>query len=389
MPVSPVRTHTRWAVAVALGVAGSIVVSLIVLAFLWPTKTSTAQNLPIGVTGPDTLVTTFEDAADKASPGTFDFVAAKDRDDAVRQIKTRETYGAIVLAAPPAAPEVLTAPAGSAVATQLLTGVAGQLQAQIQTQVDAKLEATLAQLQAALATKAAGGAQAGGAATPGATAAPGQLTVPKVTVTAVVPLSDSDPTGSGLAAASFPMMMGGMIGGILVSLLIVGPLRRLAALLGFATVAGIATALIMQTWFGFLEGSFWLNALALGASMLATASFIVGCASLIGRAGIAAGPVVTMLFANPISAAAVPWQFLPQPWGQIGQWFVPGASNWLIRSVSFFPDADPSKQWWVLGGWIALGVVLTLVGHFRSREEMRIPAGTLEAPEPEPEPALA
>jgi hypothetical protein len=355
-PAPPQRTpHTKWLVAVLIGVGAAAAVALIVIAFLWPTKALTAQNLPVSISGSSATVSAFEKAVDEHSPDTFDWVKADDRTDAVDQIKTRETYGAIVLpTAPGQLPEVLTAPAGSSIATQLLGVLAGQLQAQVTAQV---------------------------------TASGGNPANATVKTTVVVPLSTDDPTGGGLAASAFPMMMGGMIGGILISLLVVGPVRRLAALGGLAVAVGIGIPLILQTWFGFLQGDFWLNAAAIGLSVLATASFIVGCTSLIGRAGIAIGAVVTMLVGNPLSAAAVPVQFLPAPWGEIGQFMVPGASNWLVRSLSYFPDSDVSKQWWILATWAAVGIVLTVVGHFRSQEPVHVPDATLE-PDPE-EPAAA
>jgi hypothetical protein len=346
-PTPPQRTpHTKWGVAVLIGVAAAAAVALIVIAFLWPTKALTAQDLPISVSGDAATVSAFEKAVDEHSPDTFDWVKADDRAAAVDQIKKRETYGAIVLpTAQGQLPEVLTAPAGSSIATQLLGVLAGQLQAQVTAQV---------------------------------TAAGGNPANAVVKTTVVVPLSSDDPTGGGLTASAFPMTLGGMIGGILISLLVVGPVRRLAALGGLAVAVGIAIPLIMQTWFGFLQGDFWLNAAAMGLSVLATASFIVGCTSLIGRAGIAIGAVLTMLVGNPLSAAAVPVQFLPTPWGQIGQYMVPGASNWLVRSLSYFPDADVSKQWWTLAAWAALGILLTIVGHFRSQEPVHVPESTLE-----------
>src|SRR5947199_92804 len=134
--VRPARPHTTWPVALGLGLVASVIVTLVVLAFLWPTKTADPHDLPVGIAGP----------------------------------------------------------------------------------------------------------------------------------TAVVPLSTNDPTGSGIAAASFPFTLGGMIGGILISLLVVGPVRRLAALGAFAVVAGIGLALVLQTWWGYLQGDFWINALAIGLS---------------------------------------------------------------------------------------------------------------------------
>lgn len=324
---------TTWSRAAGLGVAGSLIVLLVVLAFLWPSKATTAQHLPVSIAGPAAAVAALQDAIGAQSPETFDFVDASDRDAAVLQIEARESYGAIILGEGTTAPEVLTAPAASSAATQLLNGAAAQLQAQ--------------RTQQALATG-------------------GDPAAATITVTPVVPLSDSDPSGSGLVAASFPLTMGGMIGGVLISLLVAGAARRLAALAGFAVAAGLGLTLVLQSWFEYLQGDFWINAAAMGLSVLATASFIVGCKSLLGAKGIGVGAVITMFVANPISSAATPWQFLAEPWGQIGQFFVPGASNWLIRSLSYFPDANLAPQWWILIGWTAVGVVLTLTAHARA-----------------------
>lgn len=240
---------------------------------------------------------------------------------------------------------MLTAPAGSAQATAILNGVATQLQAQVTQQV---------------------------------TAAGGDASAVTVTITPVVPLSEEEPTGSGLAAASFPLTMGGMVGGILTSLLVVGAGRRLAALAGFGVAVGLVLALVLQTWFGFLQGGFWPNAVAIGLSILATSAFIVGCNSLIGTRGIAVGALITMFIGNPLSSAAAPWQFLPEPWGIIGQYLAPGASNWLLRSVSYFPDANLNQQWWTLIAWTTAGIALIVIAHFRSRASVGA-ASTLEA----------
>ncbi|MFK0728444.1 hypothetical protein NQ707_04585 [Rothia sp. BD8] len=89
----------------------------------------------------------------------------------------------------------------------------------------------------------------------------------------------------------------------------------------------------------------------------------LGCTALIGNAGIGLGAVITMFLGNPLSGAQVPWQFYPHPWGWIGQHLVPGAAQHLLRSESFFPDADTAEQWWTLIFWALLGVALTVVGY--------------------------
>ncbi|MET0784726.1 MAG: hypothetical protein ABWY53_10400, partial [Leifsonia flava] len=177
----------------------------------------------------------------------------------------------------------------------------------------------------------------------------------------------------------FPMVIGGMIGGVLISLLVTGVWRRFAALATYAVVAGLGLTAIMQTWFGILQGDFLLNSVAVGLSLLATASVIVGATALIGRVGIAVGALLTMLIGNPLSAATQPMQFLPGAWGEIGQFFVPGASTTLLRDLSYFPDADATQAWLVLGGWAVAGIVLSFLGHFRSQEVVHV-EGALEAP---------
>lgn len=360
MSTHPTPPVTPWRRLVGIGFVGAVLVSVLILAFLWPSKTSAVQDIPVSISGPAASVSAVETVLAEKAPGTFDFVEAADRDAALSQIQSRETSGAIVLAAAPQAPEVLTATAGSPVVSQLLTGVATQLQAQLTQQ---------------------------------ATAAGGDASGVTVTVTDVVPLSSEDPNGSALAAASFPLTMGGLVGGVLMSLLVVGTKRRLVALLGFAAAAGLALALILQGWFGFLQGDYGMNALGIGLVILATSSFIAGCSAAIGKAGIGVAAAFTMLFANPLSAAATPWQFLAAPWGAIGQWLAPGAGNWLVRSLSYFPDAANTQQWWTLAGWAALGFLLLLVGHVRQQRAAVSVASAPSAPAATPahsrEPALS
>jgi hypothetical protein len=256
-----------------------------------------------------------------------------DRDAAVAAIETREVYGAVILSEEP---EVLTASAGSPVVAQLLTGLAQQIQAQANAAAAAQAEAA-------------------GVPAPNIT----------VTVTDVVPLADTDPRGAGLIAAIFPLVLGGMLGGIAITVALVGVWRRVIALAIYVVIAGFGVAAIMQGWFGVLQGDYLVNALAFVLAFAAIGAPIIGFAALVGTPGIALGPVVFLLFANPISSAGAPIEFLPEPWGAIGQWFPPGAAATLIRELSYFPEADKLFPWLVLAGWAAGGLLLATLGHFR------------------------
>jgi hypothetical protein len=100
--------------------------------------------------------------------------------------------------------------------------------------------------------------------------------------------------------------------------------------------------------------------------LAAIAAPITGFVALMGRPGIARGVVTFLLVANPISAAAIPVEFLAEPWGAIGQWFPPGAAATLLRDLSYFPVADATFPWLVLAAWAAGGILLSMIGHFRT-----------------------
>jgi hypothetical protein len=311
------QPHTPWRRLLGLGAGLAAVLTVLALAFLWPAITSEPRDLPVAVAGPAAAVAPVAQGLDERAPGAF-IVPAADRSAAVDLIETREVYGAVVLGAQP---EILVASAGSAVVAQQLTALAPVL------------------------------AQQTGTAVP---------------VTDVVPLSDGDPRGAILGALTFPLVIGGMIGGVAVSLLVVGVWRRITAVTAYSVLGGLAVAGVLQGAFGALQGSYLVNAGIVGLAILAIAGVIVGFVSIVGRAGIAIGPVLFLLVANPIASAAQPWQMLPAPWGSIGQWMPPGAAAALLRDESYFAAADASHLWIALASWVLLGLVLATAGHFRN-----------------------
>ena len=354
--VAPERSS--WIKVIGTSLLASLIVAVVILAFTWPTKTMEAKNLPVSIAGPAVTVSQFEQSLKDKGIETFELKQASSREEAEQQIKQRETYGAIIFTEG-AAPEVLTAPAANAAATQMLNGVATQLNAQIQQKaLTAKTEALTQAVQA-------GGEQGAQAAAQleQMKAQAEQASAMTVKTTAVVPLSDSDTSGSGIAIAAFPLVMGGTIGGVLSLTLIKGTWRRFATATLYAVIAGALTALILSTWFGFIPGDFATLWAAFGATYLATASFMIGMgALLVPAAGLGLGAVVTMFIGNPISGASMPSAFLPGAWGQIGQMMVPGASSTLLRSIAYFPEAATSGQWLVLGSWIAFGLLAGVIG---------------------------
>ena len=363
--------RSSWIKVISTSLLASLIVSLVILAFTWPTKTMEAKNLPVSITGPEVTVSQFEQSLKDRGIETFELKQATSREDAEHQIKQRETYGAIVFTEG-AAPEVLTAPAANAAATQMLNGVATQLNAQIQHQ------ALAAKTQALTQAVQAGGEQGAQAAAQleQMKAQAEQASAMAVKTTAVVSLSESDSSGSGIAVAAFPLVIGGILGGSFSALRVNGTWRRFATATLYAVIGGALTALILNVWFGLIPGDFATLWAAFSATYLATASFIVGVSALAAPiVGLGVGAVITMFIGNPISGASMPSVFLPGAWGQIGQMMVPGASSTLLRSIAYFPEAATSGQWLVLGSWIAFGLLAGVIGW--TLKERR--AATVEA----------
>lgn len=357
---TPAETPERssWIKVISTSLLASLIVSLVILAFTWPTKTMEAKNLPVSIAGPEVTVSQFEQSLKDQGIETFELKQATSREDAEHQIKQRETYGAIVFTEG-AAPEVLTAPAANAAATQMLNGVATQLNAQIQHQ------ALAAKTQALTQAIEAGGEQGAQAAAQleQMKAQAEQASAMAVKTTAVVSLSESDSSGSGIAVAAFPLVIGGILGGSFSALRVNGTWRRFATATLYAVIGGALTALILNVWFGLIPGDFATLWAAFSATYLATASFIVGVSALAAPiVGLGVGAVITMFIGNPISGASMPSVFLPGAWGQIGQMMVPGASSTLLRSIAYFPEAATSGQWLVLGSWIAFGLLAGVIG---------------------------
>lgn len=350
--------RSSWIKVISTSLLASLLVAVVILAFTWPTKTMEAKNLPVSIAGPEVTVSQFEQSLKDKGIETFELKQASSREEAEQQIKQRETYGAIVFTEG-AAPEVLTAPAANTAATQMLNGVATQLNAQIQQKaLTAKTEALTQAVQA-------GGEQGAQAAAQleQMKAQAEQASAMAVKTTAVVPLSDSDTSGSGIAISAFPLVIGGILGGSFSALRVNGTWRRFVTAILYAVIGGALTALILNVWFGLIPGDFATLWAAFGATYLATASFIVGVSALSSPlAGLGLGAVVTMFIGNPISGASMPSVFLPGAWGQIGQMMVPGASSTLLRSIAYFPEAATSGQWLVLGSWIAFGLLTGVIG---------------------------
>lgn len=309
----------------AVGLVG--VLTLLVLAFLWPAATSQPRGIRVAVTGPPAAVAAL--GGTLTAGQVFEVTPVPDRAAAVAAVESRDVVGGLVLGS---APEVLSASAAGTQLSQAMTTLAGQVQQALQAQADAAAAAT--------------GHPAG------------RVTV---AVTDLVPLSPDDPRGVGFMVGMFPLVIGGILGGAGLWLAVSGPRRRTTAIIVYAAGAGLALAAVMRSWFGTLQGSWWAQAAAVALILAAIAAPVAGLAGRLGWPGVPAGAVLMLLLGNPLSGVTVPEQFLPAPWGAVGQWLPPGAAASLLRDLSYFPSADATRPWLVLGSWSLAGLALSLV----------------------------
>jgi len=326
-PNTPTPSTTPWARVGAVVLVAGLALTVLVLAFTWPTKTAEPRNFPLAVAGPEQVTSTIAEQLE--ATGTFDVVEVPDREAAVALVHEREIYGAVVLS-PAAPPEVLIASAAGPSTVQVLNGLAAQLEAQATEQMQGQAQ-------------------------------------PTVTITDLVPLAADDRTGAGLGVTALPLAFGGILGGVLTSLALAGVWRKLIGVLAYGAVGGLLVTLILHTWFGYLQGSFGSAWLAVSLGLAATSYVVAGLHALLGYPGLGLAAAFTVLVANPLSGATLPWQFIAEPWGAIGQFLIPGASNSLLRVLSYFPDANTMPQWVILIAWAAAGALLLLIGGLRAQ----------------------
>lgn len=329
-PLAAGASPSPWPAVARAVVLLTAAISVLLIAFAWPSVRSSVHDVPIAVAGPAAAVKQISAALEQRLPGAFEITEVADTSAAEQLIRDRKVYGAIDLSS--GTPQVITASAASAAVAQTLQSVA----------------AALSQ------------AQAQGTST--------------AAVRDLIPLPPGDPRGAGLAAGALPLVMGGLAAALLLSRLVRGTARRITAALAFAITGGLAVAAILQFWLGSLNGSYWANSGAIALSLAAISLSILGLQSLFGYAGLGLGAAAMMLIGSPLSGAATAPEMLPGWSGTLGQLLPPGAGGQLLRSTAFFNGHGTTRSVTVLATWLALGVLLCLASSLRTRRS----AGTAD-----------
>ena len=198
-----------------------------------------------------------------------------------------------------------------------------------------------------------------------AAAQPGGTTV---TTTDVVPLPQDDPRGLVFGSGSLPIVLGGLLVGVLVALLVGGGMASILTVLGAAAGAGLATVGILQVWLGALDGSYWANAGVVALGIAAIALAVVGLRRAVGPAGVPVAALTILLLGNPLSGVMTAPELLPAGWSTLGQLLPPGATGTALRSTAFFDGAGAGTALLVLACWVLVGSALALLPARRTSE---------------------
>ncbi|HEX6196497.1 MAG TPA: hypothetical protein VFZ37_11320 [Jiangellaceae bacterium] len=305
--------------------------ALMLLAFAWPATESGPREVPIAVAGPEQVIAQLEQGlanapgADDGTPA-FDVTVVADEAAATDAIHDRDVYGALVVS--PEGGRLLVASGGGPAVARMLQNAASAAIPD-----DVPLE-----------------------------------------VRDVVPPTEDDPSGSGLATGVLPLVLTSAAGGLVAGLALRRTGHRLASVAGLAVVAGFVAAALVQPVLGITDGSYWALAGTIALIVGAISAIVAGLGAVFGVAGAGLGMALMVLLGNPLSAAVSAPEMLPQPWGALGQLMPPGAGVTAVRSVGFFDGAAAGTPLLVLGIWLAAGLALVLTGALRKPD-----AGASEA----------
>lgn len=311
-------TGPRLVLGLIIGVVAAQ--ALMLFAFAWPASNSGPREVPIAVAGPPEMVGQVEQtlasvpSRDEGVPA-FDVTPVQDEAAAIEAITDRDVYGAVVIG--PDGPQLLVASAASPAVAQMLRTAAAEL-------------------------------------------SPGDG---GPAVQDVVPTTADDPIGAGLTAGVLPLILTSAAGGLAIGLLLTRRGERLVATVGLAVAAGLASAALLEYGLGVTDGSYWELAGVIALVVGAVAATVAGLGAVFGRAGAGLALAVMILLGNPFSAAPSAPEFLPQPWGELGQLLPPGAGVTAARSVAFFDGAAIGQPLLVLASWLVAGLLLVLLGR--------------------------
>jgi hypothetical protein len=286
-----------------------VVVAIVLTLFAWPSARLEPRDMPVGVAGSGPAVGALEQQLG-AREGAFEVHRYADAAAAREGIEDREVYGALVVG--PKGPEVLTATAASPMVAQMLTHSAPE-------------------------------------------------------GTPVHDVVSAGPSGAALGSSVLPLVIAGLLTGIVATVLARGALARAGLVVAGSVLAGVTATAIVDSWLDVIGGDWAANAAALSLTILAIASVIAGLKALLGEAGVVLGALTMILIGNPFSGVSSAPELLPEPVGGLGQLLPPGAGGNLLRSTGFFDGAAAGGHVTVLAAWALAGLAALALAAVRGR----------------------
>ena len=283
------RRRPAWLAPLLVVIGMGLGVGAMFSAFAAPSVHSGADDLPIAIGGDQQAVRALESGLARTQPGAFDLTTYGSADDVRRAIGDRDAVGGLV-AERDGVTVYLASAAGSGYA-QLLRGIGTGLTAQ---------------------------------GTP-------------VTYVDAAPYTADDPAGGGITSLPIPLIFGGMFSSALVVVVLKARgVRRAGVALAIAIVVGLGVAALLRFGFHTIDTGYAPTALAIGMGAAAISLTVMGLEAAIGSRGLALGAMLMMFLANPLSGIATGWQWLPSPWGLIGQLLPVGATG--TAGASLLPE---------------------------------------------------
>ncbi|WP_460772854.1 hypothetical protein [Microbacterium sp. GXF7504] len=316
------RTPPRWVMLAGLTAGLGVILVVLLLVFIMPSLKSGPHGLPLGVVGAPAVVEQVETGLESAAPGAYTTESFASEGALRSAIQDRDVVGGVVVDQDGV--HTLVASAGSAVISATVTATGEALAA---------------------------------------------ATGVEASVTDVVPLPETDPSGVGIGGLAFPLVFGGIVPAVAFRKVFAKSLGwAVAGIVTFAAVGGVAVAAVLAFLFGSIAASaFWPVAAAMALGIAGLALPLAGLQELFGGKGFTIGAMVMMFVGNPLAGISTTGAWLPTGLGLIGQLLPPGASGTLVRSAAYFGWAGGLTAGLTLAVWVLAGVLLLVVGAARSR----------------------
>ena len=302
-------------------VVGLLIVIVLIGLIGTAIKNPQPHDIPVGLVGPAPAVQQISSSFATAAPGAFDFTTFASENDARAALDTRTIDGVLILGS--ASPHLIIAGAAG-------DGVTGVITAAF-TNVFKAQGATL-------------------------------------TVETVHPFASGDAHGLILFFVVVATLISTLASQAV--LFATGRNLRIGAKLSLIFVYGALvgmTAMGMAAWIagGYGDG-FWAAAGLDALASIAIGAVVAGLVRLLGAPGIGLAALL-MVLSLVSSGGPVGSQLLPDFYRALAPWTTAGQLYGALRDALFFDGAALATPIAVLGGWLVVGLLLTVIGELATR----------------------